>query len=463
MKNKIEKILVTGASGHIGYNICLAIINAGIELIVLGRKNESDFRKNFSLPCKYFQWEKPSERLPPAQGMEVDVVIHLMGESLDSKRWTKKRKLEFHSSRIDSTRNIVKAIKNSLGKVKLLITASAIGIYGEGGEETFTETSKIGDSFLANLCQDWEKESKKAPCRNAQLRLGIVLDNDSRTIKKMLPIFENGFGGTLSTGKQWMSWIHIEDVVGIVMKIVNDENLTGGINVVSPEPVRNKEFTKILACALKTKAIFPVPSLALRLILGEMASVVLTSQKVLPKKVLKNKYSFKFCNLEQTFSSIFNWKESSFDRLFMQQQWTSKSPEKVFNFFSNEKNLEELTPPLLNFRVVNKSTKTLQEGTTINYRLKIHGLPTSWTSLITNWDPKKEFADVQLKGPYSKWFHRHIFKPLAEGVLIEDKIVYRLPFPRLGSNLILHWFIRRDIETIFEYRRSKICEWDQLL
>ena len=274
----------------------------------------------------------------------------------------------------------------------------------------------------------------------------------------MLPVFENGFGGPLSSGDQWMSWVHIEDVVGITMKIIHDPKLDGQINVVSPEPVRNREFTKLLASALKTKALLPVPKIALRLVLGEMADVVLSSQKVLPEKVTANNYTFKYTKLADAFSSLFSWKESCHDRLFEQQQWTPKPLNEVFDFFSDVKNLEVLTPPLLNFKVVDKSTENIQEGTKINYKLKIRGVPAKWTSLITNWQPMKEFADVQLKGPYSKWYHRHLFKPLAGGVLLEDKVVYRLPFSRFGGNL-LHWFILKDIKTIFSYRRKRIKEW----
>ena len=262
MKNEIKRVLVTGATGHIGYNICMAILESKIELIVLGRQNESNFRQGFSLPCKYFQWKRPAENLPPLQAMDVDAVIHLMGEPLDGRRWTEQRKLELHSSRINSTINMVNAIEGAVGRIKILVTASAIGIYGDGGDNTLTERSKISDGFLAKLCQDWEQEAKKSSCRNVQLRFGIVLANDSRALKKMLPIFENGFGGPLSSGNQWMSWVHIEDVVGITMKTLHDPKLAGQINIVSPEPVRNREFTKLLASALKVKAILPVPKIA---------------------------------------------------------------------------------------------------------------------------------------------------------------------------------------------------------
>ena len=458
MKNKIKRILVTGASGHIGYNICKAILKSEIELLVLGRKNESNFRRNFSWPCEYFQWSNPTESFPPTEAMDVDAVIHLMGEPLDEKRWTEQKKNEFRSSRIKSTRNMVQAINGSLGRIKIFLTASAIGIYGEGADCTFTEKSKIGDSFLAKLCHDWEKEAEKSCCRNAQLRFGIVLANDSRALKKMLPVFENGFGGVLASGNQWMSWIHIDDVVGITMKIINAPKLVGQINVVSPEPVRNREFTKLLASALKTKALFPVPKIALRIVLGEMADVVLSSQKVLPEKVAENNYTFKYTNLADAFSSIFSWKESCHDRLFEQQQWTPKPLNEVFDFFSDVKNLELLTPPLLKFKVLDKSTENIQEGSKINYKLKIHGVPTKWTSLITDWQPMNEFSDVQLKGPYAKWYHRHLFKSFAGGVLLEDKVVYRLPFSQIGGNL-LHWFILKDIKAIFSYRRKRIQEW----
>ena len=130
----------------------------------------------------------------------------------------------------------------------------------------------------------------------------------------------------------------------------------------------------------------------------------------------------------------------------------------MFDFFSDVKNLEELTPPLLNFRVVGKSTENIQEGTKIDYKLKIRGVPAKWTSLITNWQPMAQFADVQLKGPYAKWHHLHLFRSLAGGVLLEDKVVYRLPFSRFGGNF-LHRFIRKDIKTIFSYRRKRIKEW----
>ena len=458
MNSKIKRILVTGATGKIGYNICLAILESEMELIVLGRKNETNFRQEFSLPCKYFQWSNPAKSLPPVQAMDVDAVIHLMGEPLDGTRWTEQKKLELRSSRINSTKNMVNAIENSLERIKVFVTASAIGIYGDKGDDTLTESSKIGESFLAKLCQEWEQEAKKSSCRNVQLRFGIVLSNDSGALKKMLPIFENGFGGPLSSGTQWMSWVHIDDVVGITMKTLHDHKLTGQINIVSPTPVRNKEFTKLLASALKVKAILPVPKIALRLALGEMAGVVLSSQKVLPEKVTANNYTFKFTNLADAFNSLFNWKESCHDRLFEQQQWTHKPLNEVFEFFSDVKNLEELTPPLLNFKVKGKSTENIQEGTKIYYKLKIRGIPASWTSLITNWQPMSQFADVQIKGPYAKWYHRHLFSALAGGVLLEDKVVYRLPFPRYGGNL-LNWFIRKDIKTIFNYRRNRIKEW----
>ena len=187
----------------------------------------------YPLPCKYFQWKNPKMSLPPVGSMEVDAIIHLMGEPLDKKRWTKQRKLEFRSSRIDSTKNIVKAIENSLGRVKLLITASAIGIYGNKGDKTLTENSKIGEGFLAKLCEEWEHEAKKSSCRNVQLRFGIVLDNNSRTLTKLLPIFENGLGGKISTGNQWMSWIHIDDLTDMFIHAIENSSMDGVYNAVS--------------------------------------------------------------------------------------------------------------------------------------------------------------------------------------------------------------------------------------
>ena len=151
MNSKIKRVLVTGATGNIGYNVCLAVLESEIELFVLGRKTESNFRQEFSLPCKYFQWNNPQKTLPPVEAMDVDAVIHLMGEPLDGNRWTEQKKLVIRSSRINSTKNIVNAIENSLERIKIFITASAIGIYGDKAVETLTESSIIGNNFLSKL------------------------------------------------------------------------------------------------------------------------------------------------------------------------------------------------------------------------------------------------------------------------------------------------------------------------
>ncbi len=302
-----KRILVTGASGCIGQRLCQNLLDNGWSLVVLGRKTQAEFRENFSLPCEYHQWstkkETESQEAQLREALNVDAVIHLMGESLAGRRWTKKAKKEFYSSRIEVTRNLVTAINRSARSIRVFICASAIGIYGEG--EAFTEESDPGDDFLAKLCKDWEREAKKVYCRSIQLRLGLVLSNQGGALEKMVPIFKRGIGGPLSNGLQWMSWVHIDDAIGVIHAVLSHTDLEGPINVVAPNPVRNREFTKILARVLNVRASLPAPKFALRIVLGEMAEMIVMSQKVLPEKLRLHEYKFIFTSLEDALHDLY--------------------------------------------------------------------------------------------------------------------------------------------------------------
>lgn len=301
----IKKVLVTGATGLVGRAICRALVKQEMELVVLGRREEEVFRRDWNLPCKYYQWKNPAEVLPPREALEVDAVIHLMGEPLAGKRWNRERKKAFRSSRIDSTRNLVQSIREASAPVKVFVSASAIGIYGEGGDQSLTEESGVGDDYLASLCRDWEEEARKAPCRSVQCRLGLVLSPKGGALAEMVPIFKKGLGGPLANGRHWMSWIHIDDVVGAFLRALHDSNYHGPLNVVAPNPVRNREFTRTLARALNVMAVLPAPKIALKIALGEMAQVVLASQKVSPVKLMAQDYTFLHTDLEEALDSLY--------------------------------------------------------------------------------------------------------------------------------------------------------------
>jgi uncharacterized protein (TIGR01777 family) len=236
-------------------------------------------------------------------GLEgVDVVIHLSGAGIADGRWTEERKQLLRSSRIDTTRVLVDSLSRLKQKPRTLIVASAIGYYGNRGDEILTESSTNGTDFLALLCRDWEAEASRAAAmgiRTVMLRSGVVLSGKGGALPRMLTPFKLGVGGRLGSGQQWMSWIAIEDVVGIIRHAIANEQVSGPVNVVAPNPVRNEEFTRLLAGMLHRLAIFPAPAFVLRLAMGEMAdAVLLSSDRVKPERMLAAGYKFRFEILE---------------------------------------------------------------------------------------------------------------------------------------------------------------------
>ncbi len=447
------KVLITGASGLVGMELSKLLLKQGHSIVATGRSDEAKFRKKFFLPCEYYQWLDPKNTEPPVSVLNVDAAIHLMGENLAARRWTKNVKKELYDSRILSTRNLVSALNKS-EKCKTLISASAIGIYGDQGDRPLNEGSATtrGD-FLGDLCNKWEEEAKSFKGHTCTPRIGVVLSSKGGAIEEMTPIFQNGLGGALGSGEQWMSWIHLTDLIRLLDHLL--KNPVEILNAVAPHPVQNIEFTKNLNMALRVRGFLPVPKAILKLIKGEMSKIVLASHRV-ESKNLKG-FDFLYPKLEIALSEIFDWVGDKNDRMFYSETWVPSRLSDVFSFFSNEKNLEKITPEFLTFKVLNKSTDQIQEGTKISYKLKIHGFPVKWKSQITNWSPDEKFQDTQSSGPYKKWEHSHEFQSLAEGTSVTDKVVYQLPLAGFGGNFA-NWFIRKDICKIFDYRTRIINE-----
>ena len=344
----------------------------------------------------------------------------------------------------------------SLGtKPRVFVSASAIGIYGNRGSEALEESSPPGNGSLADLCRDWEREIFKAAMlgiRTVALRIGIVLGKEGGAMKMMLPSFRLGLGGPLGDGRQWMSWIHVRDVAGLVLHAIENDTLVGVVNTVSPNPVTNQDFTQTLAAELKRPALLRVPALALRLVFGEMSGLLLDSQKVSSKAGVSG-YQFVYPRLNNALREVC----SHFNHELLMEQWVPLQLERVFPFFSEAKNLEVLTPDFLGFRIIGQSTKNIEKGTRINYHLKLHGVPFNWQSLITDWRPNRGFSDSQTRGPYSLWFHRHEFIEKNGGVILRDRVAYKMPFGVVGD-VLLHGFVRRNLDQVFMFRRRKIGE-----
>jgi uncharacterized protein (TIGR01777 family) len=229
-----------------------------------------------------------------------------VGESVGEGRWNPRKKAAIRDSRVDSTRQLVDVMSGLNRKPSVFVCASAIGIYGSRGEETLDEGAAPGDDFLAKVGVEWEREAARASefgVRTVSVRTGLVL-GDGGALGKMLPIFKLGLGGPLGNGKQWMSWIHIDDLVGLFMHAVNTESLRGPMNGVAPNPVRNTEFTKALGRALHRPAFFPAPAFGLRLGIGEFADVLLASQRVKPGVALRTGYEFKFPEINGALADV---------------------------------------------------------------------------------------------------------------------------------------------------------------
>lgn len=286
------KLTVTGASGFIGSRLVERLRARGHTLCVLGRKPAS------GLP--FFFWEARGGNLPPEEALrDVDAVIHLAGEPV-AQRWTPEAKRRIRVSRVEGTRRLVEGLRRLSQRPGALVCASAVGIYGSRGEEILTELSSPGTGFLAEVCMEWEKAAAAAEevgVRVVRLRTGVVLGRDGGALARMLLPFRAGVGGRLGSGRQWMSWVHRDDLVELMRFAAEEPALRGAVNAVAPHPVTNVEFTRCLAGTLRRPGVFPAPAFALRALYGEMASVLLDSQRVLPEAALAAGFRFRYPEL----------------------------------------------------------------------------------------------------------------------------------------------------------------------
>jgi len=307
------KILMTGSTGLIGTALVTALAGDGQTVCRLIRAEsamagQAPFAEILGKVEGFdVAWNPATEELGGA-GVGADAVVNLAGASVAGGRWTKERKELLRTSRIETTRALVGALAKMNVRPRVLVSASAIGIYGDRGDEVLTEESKPGTDFLTGLAREWEAEALKAEALGIRVvlaRFGIILAQHGGALAKMLPPFKLGVGGKLGSGQQWMSWITLEDVVGIIRLAIENGTIRGAMNVVAPQAVQNTEFTKVLAKTLHRPALFPAPTFALRLALGEMAdALLLSSQRVKPQALEKLGYRFLHPELSAALNSV---------------------------------------------------------------------------------------------------------------------------------------------------------------
>ncbi len=296
------QVLISGASGLVGSALRSRLERQAVPCAILVRQMQPGSSVYFWDP-DHFEFREDMRRLNG-----IRAVVHLAGESVAEGRWTSEKKRKIRDSRILSTHALVELLSRLERRPEVLICASAVGYYGSRGDEVLTESSGSGNGFLADVCREWEAAVATAVAlgvRVVSLRFGVILAATGGALAKMLPVFRLGVGGTLGSGKQWMSWISLPDVLRIIEFCMNDAAMEGPINVVSVQPVINAEFTRAFAHHLHRPAIIPVPAFAMRVVFGEMAdAALLASARVIPAKLQASGFVFDHPTLERAFQAI---------------------------------------------------------------------------------------------------------------------------------------------------------------
>lgn len=448
------KILITGATGMIGSRLGQVLVEKGHEIIVISRNSKA--RLQIPYPCEVVVGDLSAGPIHDEKLRRVEAVFHLAGENVGETAWTPERKTRILESRAVGTGNLWASLKGA--PIRQIIASSAVGYYGDAADQLLTEDFAPGTGFLAEVCQRWEAALNAhhfAETQQSVVRFGVVLDACGGALDKMLPLFRRGLGAPLGSGDQWMSWIHLSDAVKLLVWLF-EQKQSGVFNGVAPEAVSNKRFSQELAQTLGVICGPSVPKFVLKTVLGEQADMVLFSQRASSEKLEKAGFRFHFPTLKQAFESVFEGMTDG-DELYRAEQYIDAPIEKVFQFFSDAYNLERITPPFLNFKINSVSSSPVVQGTLIEYSLKIHGVPISWRTEISRWEPPHVFTDEQQKGPYSKWHHTHYFKPMGRGTLMSDKVYYRLPVGFLGRFFGLS-LVRKDVSQIFSYRRQSVAD-----
>lgn len=295
--------LVTGATGLVGSQLVKRL-----DSVVVTSRNAARAKEKFGNIVQHvIGWSPTDEPLHLDEALPINSVVNLMGDSIAKGRWTEAKKKSMRNSRVLGTERLVDAILDLKQKPDVVVSASAVGFYGDRGDEPLFETSDRGDGFLADLSHDWEQATNRlteAGIRTVLVRIGIVLSADGGALAEMMTPFKFGVGGPLGNGKHYFPWVHIDDLVGIILHAIRNNEVSGVLNAAAPGAVTNKQWTKQLASKLRRPAILPVPKFALRLLLGEFADSLFFSQNVKPKATIASGYEFQFENLEKALDDL---------------------------------------------------------------------------------------------------------------------------------------------------------------
>lgn len=467
-------VFMTGATGFVGRPLVQRLVREGHRVKALVR-DQARARALLGSQVELVGAKESDASLARVL-QDSDAIINLAGEGVLDQRWTKARRSALYDSRIATTRRLVKLVEALPTRPRTLISASAVGFYGSAPTGELTESDPQGSGFLARLCGDWEHTASAASSlglRVVQLRIGIVLGNGGGALARLVPLFRAGLGGRLGNGQQPMPWIHIHDVIEIIMASLGNVAIEGPINVVSPHPVSNSEFTQALVCTLGKRSFLPVPGFALKIALGKAAAVLLGGQRAVPAALLRSGFEFKYPDLGPALHNLLSGDETlrigrtsqlvaspylqaRGARYELTQKTVIDAPlDEVFAFFSNAENLGLLTPANLGFIIESPLPIEMRPGATIDYTIRVHGLPMRWQTEIESWQPGVAFVDSQTRGPYRSWWHEHRFRARGSQTIMHDRVLYSPPLGPLGW-LAHRLKIRAMLTEIFRYRGKAI-------
>jgi uncharacterized protein (TIGR01777 family) len=458
------RILIAGATGFIGRALVPRLQRDG-HAVVAWVRSETRALGLLGADVDIVSASAGQDALVAALS-HCDAVVNITGETLLARRWTPARRAELRASRIDVTAQLVSAIEAASPRPRVLISGSAVGFYGDRGDEVLDETSSSRDDFLSQLCREWEAAAERATTlglRVVRLRTGVVLGRAGGALSQMLPPFKAGVGGPVGPGRQYLSWIHLHDLVNLIAAAVQDERYSGAVNAVAPDLVMSRTFARTLGRALRRPAILPTPTLALRVIFGEAAIVVLASQRVEPEAARRNGFVWKFPSLDAALRHVVRNETVKVMRLgaapsvaphatYMLTTSTSVlAPiDEVFAFFAKPTNLGLMMPAAMQFHIVGPAPM-MSEQATVECRARVGLLPIRWRSRIVDWDPPRSFSDTQDPSPYRVWRHEHAFVLQGGVTTIEDRVYYAPPFGALAS-VLNRVFVARSLRALFRFR-----------
>lgn len=471
------RVFLTGATGFLGRALTLALRRDGHGVVAWVR-SEARARALLGDQAELVPM-LPDDAALKAALEGCDAVVNLAGEPILS-RWNDARRQALRTSRVDLTARLVRALEGLGRRPRVLVSGSAVGYYGDRGDEPLSESSPAGSGFLPELCADWEAAARRAEAsglRVVLLRTGVVLGLDGGALIPMLPPFRLGFGGRLASGRQRMPWIHVQDWVRVVVLALGDERVRGPILLTAPEPPTNREFTRALARTLGKSAFFPVPALALKLIFGGAASILLESQRAQPVRLAELGFAHAFPTLEAALHDLLVAGRAAIEPVGTAetQEQTRTSPylasrppryrltdttelavplAEVFDFFSRAENLGLLTPRTMKLEIFARSGPP-STGSSVDYRIRIGPYPIEWRTRFESWNAPEGFVDVQEQGPYRCWWHEHRFEAHGAGTRMRDRVLYAPPFGPLGR--LVHRFVLADqLRDIFAQRALAI-------